>query len=517
MDEFLSDDLRRFGRRREEGSARRWAVARKVVLTLSLALTCQTVFAQAMYRIKPLGYLGGCSTSEPTVSGLNDADEVAGYACNANGDTHAYLWKNNGMPMLDLGPTEVGSFSDGTGINASGQVVANAQDSTGSYAFVSSGDGTPITKIHNALGGSDITTTAINDLGQFTGYATDGGGTWHAFMWKNDGSPMVDVGVGFGYAINASGEVAGDSYQPFIWKNDGTPLVVLGTLGGKACCVVGINASGQIAGQSQRSGPKSAWRAFLWRNDGTPVHDIGTLGGPGASANALNDAGQITGSATLHAPKNSHAFFWKNDGTSMVDIGTLGGPVSIGNDVNSSGQVAGQSEYSGGGCCHAFLWRNDGTKIQDLNTLDDPTDPLKPYITLMSGKFINNLGDIVAEGFDSRTAKSSLYLLQGTVLTLTPRSLAFGNQAIKTSSAAKSVTVTNTSAKVVPITNIVLTGAASGQFASTNNCGKTMAGHVTCTINVKFKPTTKGAKSATLNVNGGGNGLRSVTLTGTGT
>jgi len=42
-------------------------------------------------------------------------------------------------------------------------------------------------------------------------------------------------------------------------------------------------------------------------------------------------------------------------------------------------------------------------------------------------------------------------------------------------------------------------------------------GHATCTIKVMFKPTTKGGKSAVLNVNGGGGGLRSVKLSGTGT
>ena len=36
---------------------------------------------------------------------------------------------------------------------------------------------------------------------------------------------------------------------------------------------------------------------------------------------------------------------------------------------------------------HAFLWRNDGTKMQDLNKLIDPTDPLKPYVTLTVRRF----------------------------------------------------------------------------------------------------------------------------------
>jgi len=42
-------------------------------------------------------------------------------------------------------------------------------------------------------------------------------------------------------------------------------------------------------------------------------------------------------------------------------------------------------------------------------------------------------------------------------------------------------------------------------------------GHATCTIKVTFRPTTRGAKSEVLNVNGRGGGLRTVSLTGTGT
>jgi probable HAF family extracellular repeat protein len=201
----------------------------------------------------------------------------------------------------------------------------------------------------------------------------------------------------------------------------------------------------------------------------------------------------------------------------MKDLGTLGGIQSAALDMNSSGQVTGWSYLAGSSQLHAFLWRNDGTKIQDLNTLLDSTDPLKPYVTLTKGEFINNLGDIVAEGTDSRTGDFAQYLLQSTVLTLAPRSLAFGSRTIETKSLAKSVTVTNTSAKVAPIASVTLTGAAPTQFAQINNCGKSLAGHATCAIKVTFKPTTKGAKSATLNVNGGGGGLRTVTLTGAGT
>jgi hypothetical protein len=63
---------------------------------------------------------------------------------------------------------------------------------------------------------------------------------------------------------------------------------------------------------------------------------------------------------------------------------------------------------------------------------------------------------------------------------------------------------------------VALVGPNPGQFAFTNGCGKSLAGKATFVSKVTFKPTTKGAKSAFLNVNGGGGGLRSVSLSGTG-
>jgi hypothetical protein len=102
------------------------------------------------------------------------------------------------------------------------------------------------------------------------------------------------------------------------------------------------------------------------------------------------------------------------------------------------------------------------------------------------------------------------------VLALTPRSLAFGNLPINTSSAAQSVTLTNTSAKAVAIAGSALRGPAPGQFTFTDDCGKSLAAYRTCTLEAIFRPTTEGAKTAFLDVNGGGGG-RSVKLTGTGT
>ncbi len=532
MDEFSVDGPMSRHRAHGDVAARCWALARVWAVGLTLAIVCQSALAQAMYRIRPLGYLGGCTTYAATVAGLNKADQVTGQACNANGDLHAFLWNNDGNPMVDLGPPEVGSTSESVAINASGLIGGDAQDSSGEYGFESSGAGTPMKKIPDGLGGSTIYPNGINDLGQLSGSAYLTGDTVeHAFVWKKDGSPMLDLGTLGGASSNsigigASGQAAGSSDLPgnaahhaFVWKNDGSPMLDLGTLGGASSNALFINASGQVAGISETP-HATVQHAFFWRNDGTSMQDLGTLGGPYVQPYALSDAGQVAGYSYTHNPGavNAHAFVWMNDGTPMKDLGaTLGGHRSIAYGINSAGQVTGFADLAGDRSWHAFLWRNDGTKMQDLNKLIDPTDPLKPYVTLYIGEIINDLGDVVADGTDSRSRVSGLYLLQGTVITLTPRALAFGSQPIKTTSAAKSVTVTNTSAKVVLISSIALTGTAAGQFAQTNKCGKSLAAHATCTIKVTFKPTTKGAKSATLNVNGGGGGLRVVTLTGTGT
>jgi probable HAF family extracellular repeat protein len=509
-----------------------WALARQWMLGVSLAIACQSALAQAMYRIKPLNHVSDCISTFIDVSGLNRDDEVIGTGCNANGDFHALLWMNYGAQMVDLGPDQAGATSTAFALNASGLVTGRGEDSKGAFSFVSSGDGTPMKKIPNGIGGSEVDANALNDLGQVTGGAYTADGSFHAFLWRNDGSPMRDLGRlgggainSFGNAINASGDVAGESDPPggsdgrehdaVVWKY-GMPILDLGTLGGFWSRALFINASGQVAGESATRN-FSRVHGFLWRNDGTPIGDLGTLGGAETFVFGFNDSGQITGTSDTLRWLKPHAFVWMNDGKPMKNLGTLGGTRSQGNDINASGQVAGDASLPGDTITHAFLWRNDGTKIQDLNTLIDPLDPLKPYVTLTSGKFINDDGDIVAYGTDSRTGLSNAYALQATVLTLSPRSLAFGNRPIHTTSATKSLTLTNTSPKVVTISSIALAGSGRGQFAATNNCGKSLVGLAACTIKVTFTPTTKGAKSAFLNVNGGGDGLRTVTLTGTGT
>ena len=104
-----------------------------------------------------------------------------------------------------------------------------------------------------------------------------------------------------------------------------------------------------------------------------------------------------------------------------------------------------------------------------------------------------------------------------TSYTVSPTSLAFGSQPHGTDSAAQPVTVTNTGGVALAVTGITVSGVNLHLFSQTNNCGTSVAVGSTCTISVAFKPTSKGPKTAQLNVTTSVAGAQTVALSGAGT
>ena len=472
-----------------------------------------------VYRITQVGD----SCAEGTA--LNHSGQMTGSTdCST---ARAFFWTGNGaLKNIDtLSKAHTGSA--GYALNSAGQVTGGVWiDNSTPHVFLWKNDGTRMMDL-GTLGGPFGIGVSINDSGQIVGGSETSSGAEHAFVWKNDGGPIRDLGTFGGpiseaFAINASGQVTGSAdtsafeEHAFIWKNDGTPIVDLGTLGGNFSRGIAMNDSGQVTGVSKPKLGKPQTHAFLWRNDGTPMIDIGTLGGSRSSPSGVNYSGQVVGTSTTHAALDSRAFVWKNDGSRIVNLGTLGGGYSEGLGINAAGWAVGLS-VTAANKEHAFLWKDDGKGMRDLNALIDPADPLKPRVVLTAAQAINDAGDIMASGTDSQTGQGNTYLLRTSSLSLSPRALAFGAQKLGTASPAKSITVLNNTSSVVPITSVAIAGGGAHQFSSSNNCGVSLAGHATCAIKVTFKPTTKTAESATLSVNGGGGGLRSVSLTGTGT
>src|ERR1022692_3733394 len=84
--------------------------------------------------------------------------------------------------------------------------------------------------------------------------------------------------------------------------------------------------------------------------------------------------------------------------------------------------------------------------------------------------------------------------------TVKPATLTFSGQAVGSTSASQSVTLTNSGGAALSITSIAVTGANSGDFTQTNTCGNSVPAGANCSISVAFKPTVSGSRTATVSI-----------------
>ena len=430
-----------------------------------------------------LGTLGGTYSSgaginaSGQVTGVSDTSGRRGVA-RLSVDTDDAQWRQR--HDATIWERWVDSYSDGYGINASGQVVGVSY-TTGelrahiAFLYTSGSGMVDLNTLIDPLSGWELLSAdGINDAGQITGYGLIGGES-HAFLLTPVPEPatLALIGLGaaalamrrirritnllclfcalsvtaaahaasytvtdlgtlggtesFGSGLNASGQVAGASYttggaayHTFLWKPT-TPngasgtKTDLGTLGGTESFGNGLNASGQVTGESSTTGD-AATHAFLWKPT-TPggasgtMHDLGTLGGTNSYGYGINAAGQVTGASDTTGDTRTHAFLWKPstpNGTSgtMHNLGSLGGTESNGSAINASGQVSGSSLTTGDAAYHAFLWKPstpNGTSgtMHDLGTLGG---------TESFGGSINASGQVAGFSYTTGDAAYHAYL-----------------------------------------------------------------------------------------------------------
>src|SRR6202034_107266 len=82
----------------------------------------------------------------------------------------------------------------------------------------------------------------------------------------------------------------------------------------------------------------------------------------------------------------------------------------------------------------------------------------------------------------------------GSALTASPASLSFGGEAVGSTSAAQTVTVSNPGSTAVSISQL----AVSGAFAHTTTCGAAIAADGACTVSVQFAATAARAATGSL-------------------
>lgn len=161
-----------------------------------------------------------------------------------------------------------------------------------------------------------------------------------------------------------------------------------------------------------------------------------------------------------------------NPGTATLHVNSL----SISGDPDfftlTNNCVAGTGVAPGGSCSIQveFAPKSAGPGSATLSIGSDA--PNSPTAVALSGHGIDPIGS------------------------LSPSGLNFGSQAVNTSSAAQTVTLSNTGTDPLSISGI----SVSGDFTESNTCPATLAVGSSCTIQVTFHPTATGTRSGNLSV-----------------
>ena len=161
-------------------------------------------------------------------------------------------------------------------------------------------------------------------------------------------------------------------------------------------------------------------------------------------------------------------------------------------DVNGDHKpdlVAANFEFSSG--ADVFLGNGDGT-------FQSPTFyPAGQEVSYVATGDFNGDGkkDLVVADY---RYDDVVVLLNTGAASLSPTSpLVFKKQAVGTTSAPQTVTLTNSGKAALKISSMKTTG----QFGVTSTCGTSVAPGAKCTISVTFSPTSKGAKYGTVTIN----------------
>ena len=351
-----------------------WAGLCAGLVTLALQSSC----AAASATIYNLGTLGGTESSATpsTPAGRWRGIAPRPAASSAPSSIPAHPAWTGTWPTWALSPiTALGPGSIAYGINASGQVV----------------------------GDSDNLETYITRAFLYTGTPESGGAMADLGDLFPDAGGSADS---HGRGINASGQVVGFSQAA---PNGSYPRLPLhrharqrrrhGRSGHPRrpdgySRAYGINAGGQVVGDSSIGGGHHAFLYTGTPGSGGAMADLGTLPGKTYSQGlAINDVGQVvgcSGNSLDTTDTTQHAFLYTGtpgSGGAMADLGTLGGTYSVGRAINTSGQVVGHSKTTGG-AQHAFLYTGtpgvDGHMIDLDAWLDanNPTEGAKWTLTL---------------------------------------------------------------------------------------------------------------------------------------
>jgi probable HAF family extracellular repeat protein len=322
------------------------------------------------YKVIDLGGLDGVSNAGfvSEAFGLNASGQVVGDSNLSNGTLGAFSTGPGGQPINNLG----GDGSSAKAINDSGQATGDSVFGSTLSAFRTSPDGTITSGSNLGLlaGGSFSIGEGINASGQVVGQAdttTPNGTQTHAFRTTSTGglNAASDLGVLPGmtssqaFGINQSGQAVGVSGNSntgaqvaFRADPGSSALTSLGLLsGGSFSTALAINASAMVVGNADTSSAAEvAYRTTAGGNLSTATI-LGLLqGGSFSSAQGINDAGWVVGVGDTSS-SSQDAWVWNGSG-SLIDLNSVlvngqGWDLFSATGINDAGWIAGIGEFNG--------------------------------------------------------------------------------------------------------------------------------------------------------------------------
>jgi len=186
------------------------------------------------------------------------------------------------------------------------------------------------------------------------------------------------------YALNNSGEVAGDSSNPtaaIATMFSAGKATSINTLGADVSVATALNGLGEIVGYNIfYSSTSPDFQAFLYNNGRKANINSASLFPSGTQALGINNSGQVVGTGYLSSG-NFHAFLYS--GGKMTDLGPAGAYQASAIAINNSGQIIG-GYFLNSGAAGEFLYSNG-----KFTTLPEPAG------SSVSAFAINDNGEIV--------------------------------------------------------------------------------------------------------------------------
>ncbi len=256
------------------------------------------------------------------------------------------------------------------------------------------------------------------------------------------------------------------------------------TLAAGANCTVTVTFSPTAAGSSSGSISISASVAVT----GSPV----SVSGTGVVATAPN----------VNASPTSLAFGNVSVGTTSSALTITVSNTGTADATNMSYPAAPPKFTKGGTCSSATLAKGTSCTVTFTYTPTGPITDNATYTITGGGASL----PISLSGTGVAAAAASL--------SASPTSLAFGSVTVGSTSAAQTVTLTNTGGQSATGLTIA---SGSPRFAATNACGTQIAAGASCTVSVTYAPSVTGNDNANLTITYAGGTPLTVAMTGSGT